>query len=130
MRSIFWLLGVVVAVAGCATSSARMDKFDAAARVYDRALRNSEFQSAFGIGGNLEATVPDFKRLENVRVTSYEKMGAPQVNEQTWQVIQLVEIRYINLFSMRERVLVDQQLWAYTESDGHWRLRSPFPNFP
>ncbi len=128
MRSIS-LLFLAAIVAGCATSM-RLEKFDTTTRAYERALRWSDFQTAFALAGNADAPLPDFRRLQDVRVTSYDVVGAPQVNGDASQVVQMVEIRYANLGNMSERRLTDRQTWVYSPSDERWKLRSAFPAFP
>ena len=131
MRSIALLL-VVAIVTGCAsiTSGARTERFDKTALAYERALRWSDFRTAFALTGNIDAPVPDLQRLENIRVTSYDVVGAPQVNADASRVVQLVEIRYVSLRNMAERVLADRQTWSYVEKDQRWKLDSAFPAFP
>ena len=128
MRSTFLLLLAVLTV-GCATN-VRLERFDTTIRAYERALRWSDFQAAFVLAGNADTPPPDFRRLQNIRVTSYETLGAAQGNDDTSRMAQVVEIRYVNVANMSERVLTDQQVWVYSESDRRWRLRSVFPVFP
>lgn len=128
MRSIS-LLFIAALVAACATA-VRLEKFETMARAYERALRWSDFRTAFALAGNADAQAPDFSRLQDVRVTSYDVIGAPQRNDEASEVVQMVEIRYANLGNMSERRLMDRQTWIYSPSAERWKLRSPFPAFP
>ncbi len=128
MRKVWLLLGALL-IAGCVTGNIRAEKFDAAARAYERALRWSDFRSALAVAGNVEAPLPDPVRLQSIRVTAYDIISAPRSNAENSKVVQVVEIRYVNTGNMSERVLMDQQIWAYSEKDERWTLITPFPNF-
>lgn len=129
MRTILLSLCMLV-VTACSTVGSRLEKFETTARAYERAVRWSDFQRAFMFTGPSEAApLPDFKRLQNVQVTSYDVVGAPQPNADGMQVVQLVEIRYVNTNSMSERVFADKQVWKFSDSDERWKLTSAFPEF-
>lgn len=123
-----WLLFIsfVMVAAGCAP--ARLEKADATLRAYERSIRWSDFKTAFALSGKTTEP-PDFNRLQHIRVTSYDLVGAPRANEDSSKFVQVVEIRYVNVNNMSERVLNDQQVWSYSESDDRWKLESPFPPF-
>ena len=123
---------LVTAVAGCAsmTASSRTDKFEQTARAYERFMRWGEFQNAYALAGAPPGALPDFPRLQNIRVTSYELLGAPQANADASQIAQVVEIRYVHLHQMSERRVVDRQQWTYAADNDRWKLQSPFPVFP
>jgi hypothetical protein len=123
---------LALVLAGCAgiNASARLEKFDAMSRLYERAMRWSDFAKAFGLAYQQGATPPDLRRLQDIRVTSYERLGAPQAVEGGGEVVQGVEIRYVHLANMAERRLLDRQRWEYSETESRWYLRSEFPAFP
>jgi hypothetical protein len=114
-------------IGGCAT--ARIEILDATLRAYERNIRWSEFRTAFALAGQADAPLPDFQRLQNVRVTSYEKVDVNTAQVSDTKISQTIEIRYVHLLNMNERVYTDQQTWVYTEADQRWRLSSPFPTF-
>lgn len=124
------LLGA--AVAGCAgmTSSGRVDKFDATVRHYERAIRWGEFPTAYVLAAPSATAAPDFQRLQDIRVTSYEVLSAPQANADATEIAQVVEIRYVHVRQMSERRFVDRQQWVYVPDQKRWKLQSPFPAFP
>lgn len=124
----FLLALIVVAVGGCATT--RLELLDTTLRAYERALRWGDFRTAFALTAQQESPLPDFRRLQDIRVTSYDRLGGPQNNADGTQLVQFVEIRYINIKNMSERVLADRQEWMYSSSDERWKLRSAFPDFP
>jgi hypothetical protein len=123
----FFIL-VLLGVSGCATS--RLEQLDATLRAYERAVRWGDFQTAFALASQSEAPLPDFRRLQNIRITSYDRLGSPQGNADSTRLVQFVEIRYVNVNNMSERVLTDKQEWVYSPSGEHWKLRSAFPAFP
>jgi hypothetical protein len=108
---------------------AQIDRFEPSALAYQRAIRWSDFPTAYGVA--IEpgtAAAPDFDHLKDIRVTSYE-VGAQQVDAEGRMCVQVVEIRYVNTSRMAERVFVDKQTWKYSEKDQRWYLKSAFPQF-
>ena len=133
MRKMTWyclLLCVIAVAVGCAgLTQARLERFEVTARAYERALRWSDFQMAFALTANPEAPLPDFRRLKNIRITSYDVVGEPRADSETQRLAQTVQIHYVNQNNMSERVLMDEQLWTYSENDKRWKLKSAFPEF-
>jgi hypothetical protein len=128
-----WALALLpVAVSGCASigTSVRVERFEATVRAYDRALRWSDYPTAFALASRPGTPPPNLKRLQGIRVTSYDRIGAPQAAARGTEIVQGVEIRYVHLADMAERVLQDRQVWEYVEQDNRWYLRSEFPAFP
>jgi hypothetical protein len=123
----WWILLVAALLLGCA--NARVDQLDAALRAYERAIRWSDYKAAFALAGQPNAPVPDFERLQHIRVTSYDKIGAPQMSADGMKLVQVVEIRFVNVNRMADRVLTDKQVWEYAEAEQRWKLTSPFPAF-
>lgn len=121
------LVLLVSLVAGCAT--ARLSGLDNTLRAYERAIRWGDFKTAYALANNPNAPVPDFQRLQNIRVTSYDKLAAPQADNEGTKLKQAVEVRYVNINNMSERVLQDEQTWEYVEKEDRWRLTSSFPAF-
>jgi hypothetical protein len=121
---------IAALLAGCAIGTQyRMERFEATARAYARALRWSDFQGAFGVvKPPTETRLPDFHRLKVVRITSYETLSTVP-NADGNVVRQMVEISYVHTDRMVERKLMDNQDWAYSEADKRWYLRSDFPEF-
>jgi len=117
-------------IAGCAgmTVQGRLSQLDDLARAYGRALRWSDFQTAYALTRTSAEAPLDAARLKDIQVTSYELLNtAPTADGKTAQ--QIAEIKYVNTRRMAERTLLDQQDWAYSEPDSRWYLRSAFPDF-
>jgi hypothetical protein len=127
MRTKLCLLLVLAALCGCA--SIRTDQLNVTHREFDRAMRWSDFQTAFAITRQPVANAPDFERLQHIRVTSYEEKGAGLANADGTQYVRALEIRYVNVNRMADRVLMDRQVWEFVEKENHWKLTSPFPSF-
>lgn len=121
------LVLLVSFVAGCAT--ARLSVLDNTMRAYERAIRWGDFKTAYALANNPNTSVPDFQRLQNIRVTSYDRLTAPQADNEGTKLKQAVEVRYVNINNMSERVLQDEQTWEYVEKEDRWRLTSAFPAF-
>lgn len=123
----WWIFILATLLLGCA--NVRVDQLDAALRAYERAVRWSDYKTAFALANQPNAPVPDFERLQHVRVTSYDKIGSPQMTADGMKMIQVVEIRFVNVNRMVDRVLMDTQVWEYAEAEQRWKLTSPFPSF-
>ena len=123
----WWLPVLAALLLGCAAS--RVDQLDIALRAYERAIRWSDFKAAFALAGQPNAPVPDFERLQYIRVTSYDKIGAPQISADGTKLAQAVEVRYVNVNRMADRAFTDEQVWEYSEPEQRWKLTSPFPTF-
>ena len=129
MRSGKWLW-VTMAMAlllGCAT--VRYDKLETTLRAYEQAIRWSDFKTAFAMMDLPNASVPDFERLQHIRVTSYDKVGAGQLSADGMRLIQVIEIRFVNVNRMTDRVLIDKQVWEFSDADLRWKLKTPLPAF-
>ncbi len=125
MKKLLSMLLLVTALGGCASS--RMDRLEVTTHAFDNAMRWSDFGTALSfINPNVPMTVSP-QHLNNIRITSYEKLGVPAVNEDGTKMMQRVEIRFVRVESMSERQLFDEQRWEF--ADSRWRLQSPFPNF-
>jgi hypothetical protein len=129
MLKIFLL---IMLVAGCANLSKtnQMNMFDRMAASFKDSMRWSDFEAANHLRKDAltESNPPDFKKLKNVRVTSYEvKQIIPMDNK--LKVRQIVEINYYKSDNMIEKTLMHDQLWEYDTADKSWSLKSRLPDF-
>jgi len=93
-------------------------------------IRWSDFETANQLRKDAltESNPPDFKKLKNVRVTSYEvKQIIPMDNKS--KVRQIVEINYYKTDNMIEKTLTYDQLWEYDAKNENWSLKSRLPDF-
>lgn len=129
MLKIFLL---IMLVAGCANLSKtnQMNMFDRVTASFKDSMRWSDFETANQLRKDAltESNPPDFKKLKNVRVTSYElKQIIPMDNK--LKVRQIVEINYYKSDNMIEKTLMHDQLWEYDTADKSWSLKSRLPDF-
>jgi hypothetical protein len=129
MRKWLWLT-LAILLGGCSLGvQMQLDRFDTTANAYERAIRWSDFTAAYAIASDPKtAPIPDFAKLKGIEVTSYESRGSVPDATAT-HIVQLVEIRYVHTDRMAERVIMDKQVWEYSDAEGRWFLKSPFPQF-
>jgi hypothetical protein len=123
---------LIMLVAGCSHLSnvKQMQMFDRATASFKDSIRWSEFEIANNLRKDAltENNPPDFKKLKNVMVTSYEVKHVIQMNNKL-KVRQIVEINYYKTDSMVEKTLRHDQLWEYDVADESWSLKSRLPDF-
>jgi PBP1b-binding outer membrane lipoprotein LpoB len=129
MRTIFLL---IMLVAGCSNyaNMKQMNMFDEVTTSFKYSMNWSDFEAANQLRkeARTESNPPDFKKLKNVRVTSYEvKRIIPMDNK--LKVRQIVEINYYKSDNMIEKTLTHDQLWEYDTADKIWYLKGRFPDF-
>jgi hypothetical protein len=108
----------------------QMNMFDEVAWSFKDSMRWSDFEAANQLRKDAltESNPPDFKKLKNVRVTSYEvKQIIPMDNK--LKVHQVVEINYYKTDNMIEKTLTYDQLWEYDAENESWSLKSRLPDF-
>ncbi|MEK6551660.1 MAG: hypothetical protein AABZ50_08515 [Pseudomonadota bacterium] len=128
---IIGLLLVLALPAGCASfsDSARMGVFEATARSYERAIRWSEFENAYGfVRAPAGAAVPDFEQLKNIRVTNYDEIGAKLLPDGK-TVEQIIRVQYVRTDRMAVRTLTVIQRWQYDDKEKRWFLQKGLPEF-
>ena len=129
MPTIFLL---IMLAAGCSSFSnmKQMNMFDEVTASFKYSIIWSDFAAAnhFRKDALTESNPPDFKKLKNVKVTSYEvRQIIPMGNK--LKVRQIVEINYYKTDNMIEKTLSHDQLWEYDAADKIWYLKSRFPDF-
>ena len=123
---------LIMLVAGCPNLSnvKQMNMFDWITASFKDSVRWSDFEAANQLrkDAQTESNPPDFKKLKNVRVTSYEvKQIVPMDNK--LKIRQIVEINYYKTDNMVEKTLIHDQLWEYDAADESWSLKSRLPDF-
>ena len=129
MLTIFLL---IMLVAGCPNLSnvKQMNMFDQVTWSFKDSIRWSDFEAANQLrkDAQTESNPPDFKKLKNVRVTSYDvKQIIPMDNK--LKIRQIVEINYYKTDNMIEKTLTYDQLWEYDAKNENWSLKSRLPDF-
>lgn len=123
---------VIILVAGCLNLSNvnQMNMFDHMTASFKDSIRWSDFETANHLRKDAltESNPPDFKKLKNIMVTSYEVKQIIPMNNKS-KVRQIVEINYYKKDNMIEKTLLHDQLWEYDAADKSWYLRSMLPDF-
>ena len=122
---------IIIPVAGCSILlNHQMNMFDQMTASFKNSIRWSDFQAANHLRKDAltESNPPDFKKLKDVRVTSYEVKQIIPMNNKL-KVRQLVEINYYKTDNMVEKSLLHDQLWEYDAADKSWYLKSKLPDF-
>lgn len=129
MPTIFLL---IMLVAGCPNlwNANQMNMFDQITASFKDSIRWSDFETANHLRKDAltESNPPDFKKLKNIMVTSYEVKQIIPMNNKS-KVRQIVEINYYKTDNMIEKTLLHDQLWEYDAADKSWYLRSKLPDF-
>ena len=116
-------------VVGC-TTIIRGERFDRTLRAYSNALRWSDFEAAhyFVDPEQMNKNPPDLENLSRINVISYDVRRVEHLKNNL-QVRQTVHISYYKTDDMRQRTLVNRQIWEYDEEKKGWYLMSGLPDF-
>ena len=113
---------------GCASLEKRPELFEAATFKYENAIRWGYYELAndfIKVEGTDHKT-PDFDKLQEIKVTSYELLKN-RIAENELQAYQTVEIKYYNTNDLIEKTLIDKQFWEFDREHKKWFLKSGFP---
>ena len=127
---IYYLCFLVLA--GCATLESslerRQETFEITTFNYEKAIRWGHYELAYDSVkvNDTDQKKPDFDKLRDVRVSSYEVLNRT-ISEGELQAQQTVEIKYYNVNSLIEKTLVHKELWEFDRDKKTWYLRSGFP---
>ncbi len=126
------ILLLIMLVAGCSNlfKAKQMNLFDRMTASFKDSIRWSDFQAANYLRKDAltESNPPDFKKLKNIMVTSYEVKQVILMNNKS-KVRQIVEINYYKTDNMIVKTLLHDQLWEYDAADKSWYLKSKLPDF-
>ena len=127
------LVCVVAALAvGCKKMEVRErgEALNYSMQVYGSLIRWGEWSDAVAYHKPREgeAELPDFERLEGIRVTDYKILGSVG-DADTGEAAAETRIEYHHEFDNRIRSVHQRQVWYYSETDERWWLDSPFPDF-
>jgi len=130
---IVYLLAVIAVLPmGCKKSELRErgEALSYSMQVYGSLVRWGEWPDAVAYHKPREgeADLPDFQRLEGIRVTDYKILGSAG-NPDAGEAVAETRIEYHLEFDNRIRTIHPRQLWYYSEADERWWLDSPFPEF-
>ena len=132
----FSLLAIIITavVAGCETNSKRqIDKaLSETLKQYETIIRWSQWDAAADfISPEYVAENPitrlDMDRLRLFRVTSYT-LRSTGIYDEGMTARQVVEIKMFNNHQGRERTIIDEQEWRWSDTSRRWMLHSGLPD--
>lgn len=133
MRALRYILAVsLVITIGCASIVERkqMDMLEQRTDNYENALRWGHFEIA---GAFMKKSASDqlpgiIENLKQIKVTSYKLLDR-NVFESKEAAEQKVEIRFYNIDSLIEKIIIDNQTWIFDKDLEDWFLSSGLPDF-
>lgn len=122
----------VLFIIGCTSLQGkwRLAQFEDISYAYGQAMRWGDYDVASGFRKKQESDhgAWNVDKLDKIRVTSYELLNS-NPSEDKLRVHQSVKIRYFNVDQMKEKSLIDRQLWEYDDTEKAWYLQSGPPDF-
>jgi hypothetical protein len=121
----------VLGLAACASQRSARDQLQTTLYDYSGAVRWNRFDVAVGFLDPEQLqkkpiSALEMQRYEQIQVTGYYVKGSEQPSEH--ELLQLVELRYVNRHTQAEHTLLDRQRWRFDESTRRWWLSSGLPN--
>jgi hypothetical protein len=126
------VLGLLLALSGCATSAARQDELMVTVRSYENVIRWGKIAAAYDflrpdVAGGAEIPAG----LDQIKVTAYDRLtGLLPTDEEKRRFRAMASIRYVHLDRQVERSITDQQTWEWDEEAKRWWRTNPIPAFP
>lgn len=134
VKFMFRYVVLMLLIIGCATSSddekKNWMKFDETSRAYLIAIRWGEYEAAYAFKklSDVNAKVPDFEDMRDIKVTSY-RVKQTIISENEMLVMQVVDIQYYRMRDVTVRTITDRQKWQYDKEKERWYLLSDLPHF-
>jgi len=127
------LIGLVVLLSACAEMSTRNTQLDLTLIQYEKTLRWSGIEQINQYRKEpIQFTSRQLAKFKKIKVTGYDVIQTSYRDDKLkqLQVIQLVELRYVNEDTQIERKFNEQQIWEWDKDAKRWWLVSPFPEIP
>ena len=124
------LIGLVVLLSACAEMSTRNTQLDLTLIQYEKTLRWSGVEQTNQFRKEpIHFSSQQLAKFRKIKVTGYEIIQTSYRDNKLkqLQIIQLVEIRYVNEDTQVERKFNEQQIWEWDKDANRWWLVSPFP---
>ncbi|MDH3948089.1 MAG: hypothetical protein OEU74_03915 [Gammaproteobacteria bacterium] len=124
------LIGLVVLLSACAEVSTRNTQLDLTLIKYEKTLRWSSVEQTNQYRKEpIHFTSQQLAMFKKIKVTGYDVIQTSYRDDKVkqLQVIQLVEVRYVNEDTQVERKFSEQQIWEWDKDTNRWWLVSPFP---
>lgn len=127
-----WLLVALclaTALAGCAKveKESKSLGLESATNGYRQSIRWGYWEAAVGFLHPEVRVDVDFDALANVRVTSYEVVVPPVMDND--KAIQVVQLEYVLNDRQTVKKVADRQVWQYDAARESWWLHSGLPAF-
>lgn len=124
------LIGLVIVLTACAEASTRNTNLDLTLIRYEKALRWSGVAQTNQFRKEpINFSSQQLAMFKKIKVTGYDIIQTSYRDDKLkqLQVIQLVEVRYVNEDTQIERKFSEQQVWEWDDEASRWWLVSPFP---
>ena len=124
------LIGLVVLLFACAEVSTRNTQLDLTLIQYEKALRWSSVEQTNQFRKDpINFSSRQLAMFKKIKVTGYDVIQTSYRDDKIkqLQVIQLVEVRYVNEDTQVEKKFSEQQVWEWDKDTSRWYLVSPFP---
>ena len=125
------LMGLLILLSACAEVSTRNTQLDLTLIQYEKALRWSGIEQTNQFRKQpIRFTPRQQAMFKKIKVTGYDIVQTSYRDDKLkqLQVIQLVQIRYVNEDTQIERKINHQQIWEWDSDADRWWLVSPLPN--
>ena len=125
------LIGLVVLLTACAEMSTSNTQLDLTLIQYEKTLRWSGVEQTNQFRKEpINFSSRQLAMFEKIKVTGYDVIQTSYRDDKLkqLQVIQLVEVRFVNEDTQVEKKFSEQQIWEWDKDTSRWYLVSPFPN--
>ena len=124
------LLGLVVVLSACAEVATRNTELDLTLIQYEKTLRwtgiaqTNQFRKE-----PINFSQRQLAMFKKIKVTGYDVIQTSYRDDKIkqLQIIQLVEVRFVNEDTQVEKKFSEQQVWEWDNDASRWWLVSPFP---
>jgi hypothetical protein len=125
------MIGLVVVLTACAEVSTRNTQLDLTLIQYEKTLRWSGVEQTNQFRKEpINFSSRQLAMFKKIKVTGYDVIQTSYRDDKIkqLQVIQLVEVRFVNEDTQVEKKFSEQQVWEWDKEAGRWWLVSPFPD--
>jgi hypothetical protein len=119
-------------LAACGGRMSKKQSLDHTLYQYEKVMRWAQYDNAMSyfspdMDEDQQPSRLDIDRLRQFNISSYTASPIlPGESEDT--ITQNVQIKFYNIHTKRERVVIDQQVWQYDEEAKRWWLMSGLPD--
>ena len=125
------MIGLVVLLTACAEVSTRNTQLDLTLIQYEKTLRWSGVEQTNQFRKEpINFSSRQLAMFKKIKMTGYDVIQTSYRDDKIkqLQVIQLVEVRFVNEDTQVEKKFSEQQVWEWDKEAGRWWLVSPFPD--